>query len=294
LIAKFQPQTSTYYYYVSAQVYSTRTVLAENAVAVHSSAYGPFGQILDTTTDTYKPKLKFSGKEREGYSDLDYFGARYYDHQSYRFNSVDPIINKDEALVNPQLWNLYAYCRNNPITYFDLNGDVEGSFNWLGIYGPDSKRANDHTYDHYKGASLGLSNITPGVELTYSVQNNDHGTSNVRFNFSMDVMMWIESPFWASGSPSEHIEHESGHLIQWAILYQDRKNILENAEKELFGNRSDADYFANSRIKDVLNMDIRRFDSKRTHNRDVNRWAYENKNRAVPTLGRGVLRYAPK
>jgi len=35
---------------------------------------------------------------------------------------VDPIINKKEALFNPQLWNLYAYCRNNPITYFDIDG----------------------------------------------------------------------------------------------------------------------------------------------------------------------------
>jgi RHS repeat-associated protein len=71
--------------------------------------------------------LKFSGKEREGYSDLDYFGARYYDHKSYRFNSVDPIINRVEALYNPQLWNLYAYCRNNPITYMDPDGREEES-----------------------------------------------------------------------------------------------------------------------------------------------------------------------
>jgi uncharacterized protein RhaS with RHS repeats len=32
------------------------------------------------------------------------------------------VINKDEALVNPQLWNLYSYCRNNPVTFFDPDG----------------------------------------------------------------------------------------------------------------------------------------------------------------------------
>jgi RHS repeat-associated protein len=78
---------------------------------VFSEACGPYGDIQKTWTNTCDPKLKFSGKEREGYSELDYFGARYYDHKSYRFNSVDPIINKTEALYNPQLWNLYAYCR---------------------------------------------------------------------------------------------------------------------------------------------------------------------------------------
>ena len=60
--------------------------------------------------------------EREGYSQWDYFGARYYDHGMYRFTSVDPIINKKKALVNPQYWNLYAYTGNNPITYFDPDG----------------------------------------------------------------------------------------------------------------------------------------------------------------------------
>jgi RHS repeat-associated protein len=53
---------------------------------------------------------------------IKYFGARYYDHKSYRFNSVDPVINREEALASPQLWNLYAYCRNNPVTYFDPAG----------------------------------------------------------------------------------------------------------------------------------------------------------------------------
>ena len=124
LIAEYQPQTAKYYYYARDQINSTRVVLDDNADLVHSSAYGPYGQVLDTTTNTYEPKLKFSGKEREGYSNLDYFGARYYDNQSFRFNSVDPIITKEEALINPQLWNLYSYCRDNPITYLDPDGRV--------------------------------------------------------------------------------------------------------------------------------------------------------------------------
>jgi RHS repeat-associated protein len=94
--------------------------------------------VQKTWVNTYDPDLKFSGKEREGYSGLDYFGARYYDHKNYRFNSVDPIINREEALVNPQLWNLYAYCRNNPITYFDPDGMdfVKYDFN-LGMWESD-------------------------------------------------------------------------------------------------------------------------------------------------------------
>jgi hypothetical protein len=38
---------------------------------------------------------------------------------------VDPVINRVAALYNPQLWNLYAYSRNNPITYYDPDGRSE-------------------------------------------------------------------------------------------------------------------------------------------------------------------------
>jgi RHS repeat-associated protein len=122
LIAEYKPQTNTYYYYMSDQINTTRIITDGNGNVVYSALYGPYGDVQKVWTNTYDPKLKFSGKEREGYSDLDYFGARYYDHSSYRFISVDPIINKEETFYNPQLWNLYAYCNNNPITYFDPDG----------------------------------------------------------------------------------------------------------------------------------------------------------------------------
>jgi RHS repeat-associated protein len=124
LIAEYHSQTGNYYYYMSDQINSTRIVTDDSGNVVYSEAYGPFGGVQKNWTKNYNPKLKFSGKEREAYGDLDYFGARYYDHNSYRFISVDPIINKGEALSNPQLWNLYCYCMNNPITYLDPDGRI--------------------------------------------------------------------------------------------------------------------------------------------------------------------------
>jgi len=122
LIAEYQPQTNKYYYHTSDQVNSSRIVTDDLGSVVYSATYSPYGGIEKVFTESYNPNPKFSGKEREGYSGWDYFGARYYDHGMYRFTSVDPIINKSEALTNPQLWNLYAYCRNNPITYLDPDG----------------------------------------------------------------------------------------------------------------------------------------------------------------------------
>jgi len=71
---------------------------------------------------SYNPVLKFSGKERDAESGLDYFGARYYDKAQYRFISVDPVVSRNGALSDPKKWNLYSYCRNNPLNYLDPDG----------------------------------------------------------------------------------------------------------------------------------------------------------------------------
>jgi RHS repeat-associated protein len=114
--------TNTYYYYTSDQINSTRIITNSSGTVVYSAVSDPFGGMQKQWVSTYTPSLKFSGKERESGSELDYFGARYYGHGQYRFISADPVINKDETLANPQLWNLYAYCRNNPVANYDPDG----------------------------------------------------------------------------------------------------------------------------------------------------------------------------
>ncbi len=123
LIAEYQPVIAKYYYYTSDQINSTRIITDSAGTVVYSAMFDPYGGMQKEWVNTYQPSMKFSGKERESKSELDYFGARYYDHLRYRFISVDPVINKEEALSNPQFWNLYAYCGNNPITTFDPNGE---------------------------------------------------------------------------------------------------------------------------------------------------------------------------
>jgi RHS repeat-associated protein len=51
-----------------------------------------------------------------------YFGARYYASGNGRFISVDPVLDVEQALVDPQRWNRYTYVRNNPFRYVDPDG----------------------------------------------------------------------------------------------------------------------------------------------------------------------------
>jgi RHS repeat-associated protein len=64
---------------------------------------------------------RFTSKERDNESGLDYFLARYYSSQQGRFTSVDPS-NESIRLPNPQTFNRYAYVSNNPLRYVDPDG----------------------------------------------------------------------------------------------------------------------------------------------------------------------------
>ncbi len=112
-----------YYYYASDQINSTRIVTDSNGAVVYAAAHEPYGGIQVTWgVSTYDPELKFSGKPRDPESELDYFGARYYDRAQYRFISPDPKLILQAAQADPQQWNLYTYCGNNPVNVVDPTG----------------------------------------------------------------------------------------------------------------------------------------------------------------------------
>ncbi len=78
---------------------------------------------------------KFTGKERDTESGLDYFGARYYASSMGRFMSPDwspPAATVPYAsLGDPQSLNLYRYVCNNPMNAFDPDGhDGEHGAAW--------------------------------------------------------------------------------------------------------------------------------------------------------------------
>lgn len=64
---------------------------------------------------------RFTGKERDAETGLDYFGARYMSAAQGRFTSPDPLPGWQK---DPQSWNMYAYGRNNPLKYVDPDGQA--------------------------------------------------------------------------------------------------------------------------------------------------------------------------
>lgn len=56
---------------------------------------------------------------KAAYTELLYYGARFYDPQLGRFISADTIVPQ---AGNPQDLNRYAYARNNPVIHTDSTG----------------------------------------------------------------------------------------------------------------------------------------------------------------------------
>ncbi len=113
---------------------STRLITKADGAVDQRIDYLPFGKAIPngvsgrTTgqgyqTTNYLDPLKpgFTGKDRDGETGLDYFGARYMSAAQGRFTSADaPFADQNPA--DPQSWNLYLYVRNNPIIFVDPTG----------------------------------------------------------------------------------------------------------------------------------------------------------------------------
>ena len=104
-----------------------RMVTGDNGVQLAVHAYYPFGAELNLTpTEQPAELMKFTGHERDLLANdahtLDYMHARYDSAIMGRFLSVDPSLEVEKALKQPQRWNRYAYVTNNPMRYVDPDG----------------------------------------------------------------------------------------------------------------------------------------------------------------------------
>ena len=118
-------------YFTADHLGSTRLATPINNGTVgtpNRSDYLPFGQEIPATWNRSNyvadssQRIKFTSKERDSETGLDFFGARYMSSAQGRFTSPDPSAN-GVALQDPQSWNLYSYVRNRPTRFVDRNGN---------------------------------------------------------------------------------------------------------------------------------------------------------------------------
>ena len=134
----------TRYYYVSgtdgnAAVYTSDTSTGDKAYCMdmdhlgsiiglydqygtkcYGASFDPWGK-RSLTSGSIEFDRGFTGHEHIDEINLIDMNGRIYDPLLGRFLSADPFV---QAPTNPQNFNRYSYCLNNPLKYFDPDGEI--------------------------------------------------------------------------------------------------------------------------------------------------------------------------
>ncbi len=128
------------YFYMHDELGTGMYLTGTDGMTVSSYAYDEFGRSLNpftgkrkkpsyTKKDNIIQPLAFTGYQHDEMTDSYYAQARYYDARVGRFISRDNYMFTD--IGNPESLNLYEYCFNSPIDFYDPSGNVPEWFFWV-------------------------------------------------------------------------------------------------------------------------------------------------------------------
>jgi RHS repeat-associated protein len=116
--------TNVGYYYHEDNLNSSSALSSSGGTQLEVDSYYPFGRTMTASPQaSFKVSRQFTGQVKDDETGLYYYGSgpygRYYDPELGRFIQADTII---PDLSNPQSYNRYSYCVNNPLRYTDPTG----------------------------------------------------------------------------------------------------------------------------------------------------------------------------
>jgi RHS repeat-associated protein len=149
-----------------------RAVTNQSGAVIERHDYLPLGEEVNPPAGA--ESRKFTGKQHDAETGLDYFGARYYSGARGRFTTVDPELGIETALVDPQRWHRYSYVGNRPTKVVDPDGR-----GWLAVAANLAKAA------------------WKGQDYYSAVSGIAESTSTV---FSMDARVGTGDRLWATGA----------------------------------------------------------------------------------------------
>ena len=172
-------------YYITDHLHSTAMFVDKagttSAIQDDNDFYPWGGVVTGVGKTTSTNHYKFTAKERDTESQLDYFGARYYANATGRFMSPDwaakPVTVPYAQFGDPQSLNLYSYVRNSPIVRIDYDGHFDDPF---GTFSPGASNIQSSYSDTVRVKTItttmtwhlpSLDGTTPGPTIT-SVQED--------------------------------------------------------------------------------------------------------------------------
>jgi RHS repeat-associated protein len=178
---------------------------------------------------------KFTGKERDTESGLDYFGARYMSSSMGRFMSPDPGWYLQADVKNPQSWNQYSYVLNNPLINTDPDGREcvwdDGSY--------DS--ADDKQTGNAEGCSSQGGTYVPPANFENSLLTNGQMSNVQRGDWSPDAnstiaSSWVNNTPDVTASPMQNGDFTSNMSMNDFISMMQRSNFYLSDMDQVLAN----------------------------------------------------------
>ena len=193
-------------YFLKDHLGSVRTTVDRNGNIVGYDDYYAFGLAMpwrSSNSSNPNDDYKFTGHEQDNEAGLNlmYAGARYSDPiLGGRWLSIDP-----KAHLLPS-WSPYAYALNNPVKYWDPDGEFPITF-YVRSFAPFK-----HFGGGFHGDNRGFSssrNVTSRVSQSFTLETETGGLSNVRTSSSSTSHRFLPGELTANSSGSVGVARSS-------------------------------------------------------------------------------------
>jgi RHS repeat-associated protein len=175
-------------YYITDHLHSTAMFVDKagtTAAILDDNDMYPWGGIVPGVGKTTSNNtIKFTGQYRDGESQLDYFGARYYSNTIGRFMSPDwaakPTTVPYAKFGDPQSLNLYSYVENGPVNRIDADGHMavlygaHGDIAWIGGYGVNDG-SGEFGSPNVQAVAAVSGDIKGNIDITHLPDVREHG-----------------------------------------------------------------------------------------------------------------------
>lgn len=212
-----QVMSNAIYYYHSDHLNTQRVLTDVGQAVAWAASYTPFGEAF-VETEVVGNNLRFPGQYYDEESGLHQNWHRYYDPRLGRYLRSDPIGLSDGP-------NKYSYVHQNPLTYYDPNGEsaIRGAW-WVGT------RIGS-------GINWGIRTTTGkglGTHIYHWTNSDDYVDSFEAQSEYLRYKKFCQSPPPPTGDKCKDMRNEINHLQrcvdmreQWDNRYKPGHHKLE-------------------------------------------------------------------
>gem|GEM_PF-1461967 len=214
-------ETGAVYYFHRDERNNVVLVTNQKGSRVAAYRYDPFGNVISRTGDFDSPFL-FGGYRLEPLYNLYYLVARFYDPDSGRFLSKDPLMGTFEDALST---NPYLYVKNSPLNYLD----PMGTSGMPAISGgnPRSSWTNEPTLTVGDAASAG--SAFAGQMLTGWMNSSLKDFGNSAYSLTKGITLSLTE--YAVKNLNYRQYYSSGHMIEELITGQPGKWARDMSQK---------------------------------------------------------------